>query len=44
MEYLTKISKKVNIEDREIYKAKKVNWVLIGFTVGMFGLLIGAIL
>lgn len=44
MEYLTKISKKVSIEDREIYKSRKVNWVLIGLTVGMFGLLLGAIL
>ena len=44
MEYLTKISKKVSIESREIYKSKKVNWVLIGFAVGMIGLLIGAIL
>jgi len=44
MEYLTKISKKVNIEDREIYKSRKVNWVLIGLTVGTLGMLLGAIL
>jgi len=43
MDYLTKISTVIKVDNREVYKSKGNVYILIGFVVGILALFIGMI-